>query len=68
MSEYGLYIVTLLVNIIVIPFLSVPIITDEVNPLAFGFMLQGENWSQFLLQTGTITSLGNYSSICLLLY
>lgn len=52
LSKIGIYFLTLLVHIIVIPFYNVPVIVDEVNPLALGFMIRGENWTQYLIANG----------------
>lgn len=50
--KVGIYFITLLIHVIVIPFLNVAAITDELNPLALGFMLRGENWTQYLIADG----------------
>lgn len=50
--KVGIYFITLLIHVIVIPFLNVAAITDELNPLALGFMLRGENWTQYLVADG----------------
>ena len=50
--KVGIYFITLLIHVIVIPFYNVAVITDELNPLALGFMIRGENWTQYLIADG----------------
>ena len=50
--KFGIYLVTLLIHVIVIPFYNVTVMTDEINPLALGFMLRGDNWAQYLIADG----------------
>ena len=50
--KFGIYFITLLIHVIVIPFYNVALLTDEINPLALGFMLRGENWTQYLIADG----------------
>lgn len=50
--KVGIYFITLLIHVIVIPFYNVTLIPDEINPLAVGFMLRGENWTQYLIADG----------------
>ena len=50
--KVGIFLVTLLLHIIVIPFYNVTAFTDEINPLALGFMIRGENWIQYLIADG----------------
>lgn len=50
--KFGIYFITLLIHVIVIPFYNVALVPDEINPLAVGFMLRGENWTQYLIADG----------------
>ena len=50
--KFGIYLITLLIHIVVIPFYNVTIIPDEINPLALGFMLRGDNWTQYMISDG----------------
>ena len=50
--KFGIYFITLLIHVIVIPFYNVTVLTDEINPLALGFMLRGDNWTQYLIADG----------------
>ncbi|MCH5250873.1 MAG: hypothetical protein J1E98_13110 [Lachnospiraceae bacterium] len=50
--KFFIYLITLLIHVIVIPFYNVTIIPDEINPLALGYMLRGEDWTQYLISDG----------------
>lgn len=47
-----LFAITLFIQAFFVLFLNIPKIPDEVNPLAFGFFLKGNDWSQYLMADG----------------
>ena len=51
-TKWGVYFVTLFVHLLTIPLYNLPLIGDEINPLSFGFMLRGDNWSDYLIADG----------------
>ena len=57
-SKTGLFLFIFLIQIIPVPFFYAPVITDEVNPLAFGFWLRGDNWRQYLIADGVYYKYG----------
>ena len=52
MTKQGIYLVTFLVNVLVIPLFHMPVIMDALNPLALGFLARGDDWRQYLTADG----------------
>lgn len=52
MTKTGLFFIVFFVHIATFPLYHIPIIPDELNPLALGFMARGEDWSQYLIADG----------------
>ncbi len=51
-AEWYIFAIVFAVQIAGIFFRSVPIITDELNPMAFGFLLRGDDWGNYLAADG----------------
>ena len=47
-----LYLFSLILQIVIIPFFSTSVLTDGINPLALGFKLRGDNWTDYLRADG----------------
>lgn len=52
MTKTGLFFIVFLIQAAMIPMCYIPLMPDEINPLALGFMARGDDWSQYLIADG----------------
>lgn len=52
MTRTGLFVTVFMIQMITVPLFHIPVMTDAINPLAFGFMARGDDWSRYLAADG----------------
>lgn len=51
-EKIALFLTSFFLYSVIIPFYHIPLFTDGINPLALGFNIRGDNWSQYLISDG----------------